>query len=204
MELSKINLKNINRLILVRNILTSMCAFNFILLMIHPFLMEKFDFLQDVEFPKGQSYNTSIVENGNIIIGNDNYSRIQIYNKNGEFINGWFVEINSGSYIMAVEKKTGLIHLLFGRSDDYLQYNQKGDLISHTNLDEDNHNSMYKAITNRKINKNKIRAARRKVKSPLYWYPFMFFPTVFIYAFIGGLIQLYIKFKSKELSIFFD
>ena len=176
----------------IRRYLIIHFLFNFILIFMFPLLPD----LEHFEFPKGKFENTLITQNGHIFVGNDNYQRIQKFDQNGNFLKGWFIEPPGSAFLMAMDDK-GIIHVLVARVYFHIEYHQNGELISQTQLDDESYLKLNNTMNSRTVNEGLIKAARSKIKTPFYWYPFMLFTTTIIISFAMIIISFYIERKKK-------
>ena len=102
----------------------SFFLFNFVILFfINSQLLHKVCY--DIEVPFLSLRGIAIDSEERVYVGSDFYNRVQVYDKHGEFLSGWFTVLKS--FHILVDPNDNL-RVAKGNIDEY--YNFKGDLLS--------------------------------------------------------------------------
>lgn len=83
----------------------------------------------NIEYPLGVLKSIAVDSSGRIYCGIEAYSRIQVYDKNGRYLKGWFIDSSGGSFKIKVDEKD-LLHIATARNGIHYIYNVNGELIS--------------------------------------------------------------------------
>jgi len=81
-----------------------------------------------IEFPLGSLGSIAVDGEGRIYCAAGFYSRIQVYDTNGEFLRGWFVDATEGMIVVDVEED-GLLHVRTARGSRHFIYDAEGSLL---------------------------------------------------------------------------
>ena len=173
-------------------------------------------FPNDAQFPlRGIDEIPIAVDNdGNIYSAITHYSRIQKYNKNGEFIKGWFVDTSGVFNIWVGDDR---LHAILSRTHKHVVFDLNGKMIENINITDFNEESSLWEKAGKSVKKDldgniylvensdnilKITPAGEKsviIKNPFYLYlikeplpAFFLFIIGALMSFISGAI---IKFK---------
>jgi hypothetical protein len=80
----------------------------------------------NIHFPLGKPRYLALDENGNIYCFSDLYNRLQIYDKTGQFIRGWFLPSNNFLFVDPNDETLNVIT----SEDSHLVYDMYGNLIN--------------------------------------------------------------------------
>lgn len=94
----------------------------------------KYSFLNDVQYPIGDPQSIALSDEDNILLGLTSYGRIQVYDKNGNFIKGWFVGATGGPFVIWTDDNKKL-HAIITRSEMHKIYDFNGNLIEAKNIE---------------------------------------------------------------------
>jgi hypothetical protein len=86
------------------------------------------------EIPLGDINGFVVDKDRNIYIGCGFYERIQVYNKNGEFIKNWPIEIYGGMFYMNKTENDEIL-ITTARGDNQILYDKDGKVLSEKNID---------------------------------------------------------------------
>ncbi|MCK5052442.1 MAG: hypothetical protein KAS53_12010 [Candidatus Cloacimonetes bacterium] len=104
----------------------------------------------NIEFPLYIINNIAQDDKGDIYVGLDSWSRIQVYNRSGKFKYGWLIKNNgSGGWSFKIDDNN-VIHS-FG-SLLYQQYSKNGELLLTKDVNPEFHNTYKELGTRRKLN----------------------------------------------------
>jgi hypothetical protein len=84
--------------------------------------------LRNVEFPLGDLENIAVDSNGNMYCSLGFYSRIQVYNPQGEFQRAWFVPAHGGPFWIDVDSHDQ-VHVWSVRGQEWIAYDDMGNRI---------------------------------------------------------------------------
>lgn len=80
------------------------------------------------EFPLGHLKGIAVDDEGRIFCGSQYYSRVQVYDRNGKFLTGWFVDSSGGAFKLKLDKE-GKLHIATVRNGFHYVYNSDGKLL---------------------------------------------------------------------------
>lgn len=90
-------------------------------------LVRKCVFLNDAQYPMGDPQSI-VIANGYIIVALNIYGRIQVYDANGTYVNGWFVGAKGGPFEMWSDGN-GRLNAVIARGRMLKVYDLKGQLL---------------------------------------------------------------------------
>ena len=79
-----------------------------------------------IVFPLGQPHYIALDDKGNIYCFTSTYSRLQVYNRTGRFVRGWFVP---DPHFLLIDSSDDTLNIITSE-DKRLVYNAKGELIN--------------------------------------------------------------------------
>ncbi len=98
------------------------------------FLSGSYFYGRSVEIPLGDINGFVVDKDDNIYIGCAFYERVQVYNKEGEFIKNWPIEAYGGMFYMSKTEKDEIL-ITTARGDDQVLYDKNGKILSKKNID---------------------------------------------------------------------
>ncbi len=84
-------------------------------------------------FPISDPQGFAVDSKGNIYLAISHYPRVQVYNKEGDFQRGWFINAGGGAFDLWIEEGD-MLHVCTARTDLHLIYNQEGCLLKSTSI----------------------------------------------------------------------
>ena len=167
------------------------------------------------EWPLGSIENMEINSKGNLYIASATYKRIQVYDKNGEFLFGWFIPTWKG-FKMKINEDNNLCILFALKNNMYtfIEYTEKGGIIMQTddfayNLKqqgkwiEDSSSSIVfdrQSIIGTSIYKRNTDGKQKLfIVPPLYWIPINFPIPGAIFLVLGNFLLIFHFFKPIQI-----
>jgi hypothetical protein len=90
--------------------------------------------LSDVELPLGSVGDIAVDERHNIFVGMDYYGRIQMYDREGEFVRGWFIPVAPAVLRLQIGEE-GTLKVAAMRRDVIYTFSPEGRLLDRTQTD---------------------------------------------------------------------
>ena len=90
-------------------------------------------FPNNTRFPLGNLGGIAVDSDYSVYLAVQGYSRIQKYNNEGEFLNGWFVKTGGGVFDMWIENNN-TIHVVTARPNNHDVFNSNGILLERTKI----------------------------------------------------------------------
>ena len=87
----------------------------------------------NTRFPISDPQGFAVDSKGNIYLAISCYPRVQVYNKEGDFQRGWFIDAGGGAFDLWIEEGD-LLHVCTSRTDLHLIYNREGRLLESTSI----------------------------------------------------------------------
>ncbi len=84
---------------------------------------------QRVQLPLGDVSSVAVDSQGRIYCASQGYSRVQQYDRDGDFLRSWWVDSGGGSFVMEVDAQDR-IRVATAQTDAHLVYRPDGHLIS--------------------------------------------------------------------------
>jgi len=100
-----------------------------------PFMIRRLFHTTKTQFPFGGLGGIAVDNENRIYLALHAYERIQVYNCNGEFIHGWFVDADSGIFDIWLEDNT--LHVVTARKRKHDVFDYTGNLLR-TNIVDSN------------------------------------------------------------------
>jgi hypothetical protein len=115
-------------------------------------------------FPLGRPRNVVADEQGRIYVALQPYARVQVYNKNGSFLFGFFTRAGAGAFFVRIDPD-GRLNVATARSDRLHVYDRNGKLLS-TKI---TNGKIYDQLANKRVNGFVDEAGNRYlVRGPLF------------------------------------
>ncbi|MGF1879259.1 hypothetical protein L4D77_28855 [Photobacterium frigidiphilum] len=132
------------------------------------------------EWPIGHASNVLVTKDGTYIVPHDSTGRVQIYNKDLDYIRGWFIDDNGGTFtLLPIGDTSFSVYVVRGRNNiEYDVYGNQLSLKRNVKRDSD-------------VPKQGIDI---DIPTPIYLLPFTSPFMASIFALFGGLI-MYIRDK---------
>ena len=90
---------------------------------------------ESVEVPQGELETIAVDHQGRIYCGGQFWQRVQVYDRDGNFLYGWPIDASGGAFRLTADPQ-GRIHVAAARTQKHLVYATDGTLLSEEDLHE--------------------------------------------------------------------